>query len=764
MPPQTQTRRILIKVDTGDSKALNDIASRMGLLNKNTKSLADNMGFLSNAFKGWLGFLGVREVTRMSDEMQNLFNRLKLVTGSLDGAVAAMAGLAGVADRTQQSLASVGDVYNRFAITLKDSGANTKELLSLTETLINSFRVSGSSADETRNAMIQLSQAFSIGVLRGQDLRSVLSQNAELASLLKQRYGADLFKKAEEGAISTAEVMKILATNQQKINQGAAQLAPTFEQTLTKALNKVTVSIGNLNEQYQLSAKFATIMGVATNNLTEIMTVMGAVFAVVAITRIPQMIEGLRALRVAMVAFAASNPLLLALTAIATVGALIYENWDKLGKYFQKAKLIFLDFAVGVEEAFFSMSTKIAGFLGTTLKPEAVIEHVQTLQSLKQSIIETKAALETPAQSSVKTDPLADMQKNLDSLATKLGKMPGPTKDLKEELALLNQEFMKNKNIDTYYVKLNKFDLHKATGQFKEGKTDVFKFHEELRDLEIRNINRDFTQGSISLKTYNEAITNSKLAVLNEQLKVGKISLSEYNKELLTLQDRVRPGSAFYTGVESFIESVGTLSQGISKVTSQAFDHLSDTLVDFVKTGKFQFADFTKAVIDDLTAIIIRTTIVRPLAQGILGLIGAGLAGGASGSFSGGTFNSSQPLSNGSYNLYPHAMGGVMTSSGPMPLNKYANGGVANSPQVALFGEGRRPEAYVPLPDGRNIPVKMDGGSGISVVQNITINSDGTSTSNSQEAGKNGKQMSDLIKRVTIDTIIQQKKPGGILA
>lgn len=53
------------------------------------------------------------------------------------------------------------------------------------------------------------------------------------------------------------------------------------------------------------------------------------------------------------------------------------------------------------------------------------------------------------------------------------------------------------------------------------------------------------------------------------------------------------------------------------------------------------------------------------------------------------------------------ANGGIMTSAGEIPLNRYANGGVANSPQMALFGEGRLPEAYVPLPDGRRIPVAM---------------------------------------------------------
>lgn len=53
--------------------------------------------------------------------------------------------------------------------------------------------------------------------------------------------------------------------------------------------------------------------------------------------------------------------------------------------------------------------------------------------------------------------------------------------------------------------------------------------------------------------------------------------------------------------------------------------------------------------------------------------------------------------------------GGIMTSRGSLPLNRYASGGIANSPQLAMFGEGRTPEAYVPLPDGRSIPVSMTG-------------------------------------------------------
>lgn len=53
------------------------------------------------------------------------------------------------------------------------------------------------------------------------------------------------------------------------------------------------------------------------------------------------------------------------------------------------------------------------------------------------------------------------------------------------------------------------------------------------------------------------------------------------------------------------------------------------------------------------------------------------------------------------------ASGGVMTGRGVMPLRRYAEGGVATTPHVALFGEGSKPEAFIPLQDGMSVPVTM---------------------------------------------------------
>ncbi|WP_292532282.1 phage tail length tape measure family protein [Methylocystis sp.] len=100
---------------------------------------------------------------------------------------------------------------------------------------------------------------------------------------------------------------------------------------------------------------------------------------------------------------------------------------------------------------------------------------------------------------------------------------------------------------------------------------------------------------------------------------------------------------------------------------------------------------------------------------GTSGLLGGLITGGASalGGFFGGASKGAGYFSGGalfSGKPFHFADGGIMTSAGPLPLRRYAGGGIADSPQLAMFGEGRTPEAFVPLPDGRSIPVAMSGG------------------------------------------------------
>lgn len=115
------------------------------------------------------------------------------------------------------------------------------------------------------------------------------------------------------------------------------------------------------------------------------------------------------------------------------------------------------------------------------------------------------------------------------------------------------------------------------------------------------------------------------------------------------------------------------------------------------------------------------------------------------------------------------ADGGIMTSSGSLPLNMYANGGVANRPQMAVFGEGSTPEAYVPLPDGRSIPVTMSGSvtannAGGGVYISIQVNKDGsTSDASSGDDASTWNKVAQRVKGVVMEELVVQQRPGGVL-
>ena len=179
---------------------------------------------------------------------------------------------------------------------------------------------------------------------------------------------------------------------------------------------------------------------------------------------------------------------------------------------------------------------------------------------------------------------------------------------------------------------------------------------------------------------------------------------------------------------------MGTLAEGIAGVTKGALKGLEDQLVNFVTTGKANFKELARSILADMSRIIIQQMVMKPLLQGLGGLFGVKFAD-----------------------------GGIMTDNGPMPLRKYAGGGIANTPQLAMFGEGSTPEAYVPLPDGRRIPVALrgaGGGGGNPINVSVSVDAKGTSV---QGDGGRGEQLGRVVAQAVQAELIKQKRPGGLL-
>jgi len=147
------------------------------------------------------------------------------------------------------------------------------------------------------------------------------------------------------------------------------------------------------------------------------------------------------------------------------------------------------------------------------------------------------------------------------------------------------------------------------------------------------------------------------------------------------------------------LERVREQQEALNQAQQYFGDLATDALSDLFIEGK-NVEDVFNNVAKSIANAALQAALMGqgPLA-GLLGLQGQN---GAPGGLFGALFSGLKAA-------WPFANGGIMSEYGSLPLNKYASGGIARSPQVALFGEGRMPEAYVPLPDGRSIPVTMQG-------------------------------------------------------
>jgi lambda family phage tail tape measure protein len=126
-----------------------------------------------------------------------------------------------------------------------------------------------------------------------------------------------------------------------------------------------------------------------------------------------------------------------------------------------------------------------------------------------------------------------------------------------------------------------------------------------------------------------------------------------------------------------------------NQILTGGFNGLSDAFADALtgtKKLKDALKDFARSFVQDLARIITRLIIVRSLSS--IFNPGGGTGGIAL------------------------EKGGVVQGNMGTPVRAFAAGGVTNGPTLALFGEGRNREAFVPLPDNRTIPVTLTGGGG----------------------------------------------------
>lgn len=221
-------------------------------------------------------------------------------------------------------------------------------------------------------------------------------------------------------------------------------------------------------------------------------------------------------------------------------------------------------------------------------------------------------------------------------------------------------------------------------GSKKKSPTDIFKGDLEQVQKRIAVLNAEYAAQA----QLNPLINDYGYAV--EKARIQQELLSEAEKAGLEITPALK-------------ENIATLAENYARAAS-ASDQLKESQKAAVESAQ-EFASLGKDVVGGFISDLRSGKSAAEAFAGALDRIAdklinlaldslfSGFGGGGGGGLGG--------LLGG---LFGFAEGGVAAHGRPQPMKTFARGGVSRS--AAIFGEAG-PEAAVPLPDGRNIPVRL---------------------------------------------------------
>ena len=216
----------------------------------NTK-VPEATGHLRSLTSAVIGYVSVQKLIAASDEWTTLNNRIRLVTSTQEEFATAQSGLVSISQNTGQALGSIGQTYQSLARSQKELGLTQKEVLQLTDTISKTMVIGGGTAEGNAAALIQLSQAFSSGVLRGEEFNSVMEQAPALAKTMAEGLGVPvgaLRQMASDGKLTADAVSKAILKMSKDVDSQFKTVDLTISQSLTVLNTGFTEFIGKTSD------------------------------------------------------------------------------------------------------------------------------------------------------------------------------------------------------------------------------------------------------------------------------------------------------------------------------------------------------------------------------------------------------------------------------------------------------------------------------------------------------------------------------------
>jgi len=225
--------------------------------------------------------LQIQELVGALDSFNKFETQLKLATKSQQEFNGALSESKRIASVAQADLESVGTLYARVNNALQDYGASTAQISAITEGFALALKTSGATAQESRSAIIQFSQAMAAGALRSEEFNSVAEASPKFMRLLADSLGVpvgELKRLGSEGKLTTDVLANALIPNLENLRKEAAQIQ-TIDGAFTRFTNSLKETLGALDKQFGITQKVADGLKFIADNGRELTIVLTGIVA-----------------------------------------------------------------------------------------------------------------------------------------------------------------------------------------------------------------------------------------------------------------------------------------------------------------------------------------------------------------------------------------------------------------------------------------------------------------------------------------------------
>lgn len=217
--------------------------------NRSVRSGASAMDGLTRKVAGLVAtYVSLQTVSKamdLSDTMTQTTARLDMMNDGLQTTEQLQQMIYQSAQRSRGSYQESADAVAKMGIMAKDAFNSNAELVAFVEQLNKQFTIAGTSQEGVSAAMLQLTQAMSSGVLRGEELNSVFEQAPtiiqSIADYLDVPIGS-IREMAAEGQISSEIVKNALLSAAEETDAKFAQMPMTWGQVFTSMKNQALMA------------------------------------------------------------------------------------------------------------------------------------------------------------------------------------------------------------------------------------------------------------------------------------------------------------------------------------------------------------------------------------------------------------------------------------------------------------------------------------------------------------------------------------------